>query len=77
MGASGWAIASVTLAEGVKRIPAAETVLLSALETPLAPVVGWLFFTEIPPVVTFLGGAFILVVVISTQVVALARSGPD
>jgi len=34
-----FAIASVTLAEGMKRIPAGETALLSTLETPLAPLV--------------------------------------
>ena len=72
-----FAIASVTLAEGVKRIPAAETALLSALETPLVPVFGWLFFAKLLPIATFLGGALILVAVISTQVVAPARSGPD
>jgi drug/metabolite transporter (DMT)-like permease len=65
-----FAIASVTLAEGVKRIPAAETALLSALETPLAPVFGWMFFAEIPPIATFFGGGLILVAVIGTQVFA-------
>ena len=67
-----FAIASVTLAEGVKRIPAGETALLSALETPLAPLFGWLFFAEIPPLATFFGGALILAAVIGTQVYAPA-----
>ncbi len=63
-----FAIASVTLAEGAKRIPAGETALLSVLETPLAPLFGWLFFAEIPAMATFVGGTLILAAVIATQV---------
>ncbi len=63
-----FAIASVTLAEGAKCIPAGETALLSVLETPLAPLFGWLFFAEIPPAATFIGGSLILLAVIVTQV---------
>lgn len=62
-----FAIASVTLAEGAKRIPAGETALLSALETPLAPLLGWLVFTEVPATATFIGGAMILSAVVATQ----------
>lgn len=63
-----FAIASVTLAEGMKRIPAGEAALLSALETPLAPILGWIIFSEIPANTTFLGGAIILLVVLVTQI---------
>lgn len=63
-----FAIASVTLAEGMKRIPAGETALLSALETPLAPLFGWMLFAEIPAKTTFLGGAIILIAVLATQI---------
>lgn len=63
-----FAIASVTLAEGMKRIPAGETALLSALETPLAPLFGWMFFAEIPAHTTFIGGAIILLAIIGTQI---------
>ena len=62
-----FAIASVTLAEGMKRIPAGETALLSALETPLAPLFGWIFFAEIPAAATLAGGAVILLAVVATQ----------
>ncbi len=62
-----FAIASVTLAEGMKRIPAGEAALLSALETPLAPLFGWMFFAEIPASATFVGGFVILFAVIATQ----------
>jgi len=63
-----FAVASVTLAEGMKRIPAGEAALLSALETPLAPLLGWIFFLEIPSRTTFLGGAVIVTAVLSTQI---------
>lgn len=55
-----FAIASVTLAEGAKRVPAGQTALLSALETPLAPVLAFLVFAEIPNGATWLGGAVVL-----------------
>ncbi len=63
-----FAIASVTLAEGSKHIPPGEAALLSILETPVAPLLAWLIFTEIPADTTFMGGALILAAVIGTQV---------
>lgn len=63
-----FAVASVTLAEGAKRLSAGETGLLSALETPLAPLFGWLIFMEIPATASFVGGALILAAVVGTQI---------
>jgi len=57
-------IASVTLAEGAKRVPAGQTALLSALETPLAPVFAFIIFAEIPGIPTFVGGAVVLMAVL-------------
>jgi drug/metabolite transporter (DMT)-like permease len=59
-----FAIASVTLAEGAKRVPSGQTALLSALETPLAPVLAYLFFAEAPNVETCIGGSVILAAVL-------------
>lgn len=59
-----FAIASVTLAEGAKRVPSGQTALLSALETPLAPLFAFILFTEIPNTATFLGGSFVLLAVL-------------
>jgi drug/metabolite transporter (DMT)-like permease len=59
-----FAIASVTLAEGAKRIPSGQTALLSCLETPLAPVFAFMLFTEIPNIATFLGGSVVLFAVL-------------
>ena len=59
-----FAIASVTLAEGAKRVPSGQTALLSALETPLAPIFAFLIFAEIPGTATFVGGAVVLIAVL-------------
>jgi len=59
-----FAIASVTLAEGAKRVPSGQTALLSALETPLAPIFAFLLFIEIPNNATFLGGSVVLFAVL-------------
>lgn len=66
-----FAIASVTMLEGVRRIPAAEGALIGALETPLAPIWAFLLFTEIPSIATIAGGAIIMVAIIWSQLPAL------
>ena len=63
-----FAIASVTLNEGVRRIPAAEAALLGTLETPLGPILAFLFFSEIPKEATLAGGTVILIAVFLSQV---------
>jgi len=59
-----FAIASVTLAEGAKRMPSGQTALLSILETPLAPVFAYLLLAEIPGIATFVGGAVVIAAVV-------------
>lgn len=59
-----FAIASVALAEGAKRVPSGQTALLSSLETPLAPAFAFLLFTEVPNSETFLGGSVVLFAVL-------------
>ena len=63
-----FAIASVTLSEGARRLPSGETALLSALEVPLAPILAWLILAETPSVQVLAGGAIIMVAVIWSQV---------
>jgi drug/metabolite transporter (DMT)-like permease len=63
-----FAIASISLAEGTKRLPAAEASLLSILEVVFAPVLALAFFAEIPALATLMGGALILTSVVATQV---------
>ncbi len=58
-----FAVATITLAEGAKRVPSGQTALLSALETPLAPVLAFIVFTEVPNMATILGGSVVLIAV--------------
>ncbi|MEM7206281.1 MAG: DMT family transporter [Pseudomonadota bacterium] len=69
MGSFGlvFAVASVTLAEGARRLPASETSLISALETPLAPIWAFLLLAELPGTWTLIGGAVIFVAVLASQ----------
>ncbi|WP_052261653.1 DMT family transporter [Leisingera sp. ANG-M1] len=62
-----FAVASVTLCEGARRLPAAETALLSALETPLAPLLAFLILAERPSLQTVAGGAVIFAAVLWSQ----------
>jgi drug/metabolite transporter (DMT)-like permease len=68
-----FAVASVTMAEGARRLPAAETALISALETPLAPLWAYLVLSELPNSLTVLGGAVILLAVFGAQLYAARR----
>jgi drug/metabolite transporter (DMT)-like permease len=63
-----FALASVTLSEGARRLPASETALLSLLEVPLAPLLAWAIFAERPTINVLVGGGLILASVIATQV---------
>ena len=62
-----FALASVTLAEGAKRVPAGETALLSTLEAPFAPLFAWVFLGELPAILTVIGGLLILASVVATS----------
>lgn len=61
-----FAIASVTLAEGAKRVPSGQTALLSTLEVALAPVLAFLILAEVPGGRTVIGGLFVLFAVLLT-----------
>ncbi|MEM1303151.1 MAG: EamA family transporter, partial [Pseudomonadota bacterium] len=58
------AVASVTLAEGAKRVPSGQTALIGALETPLAPILAFLILVEIPTSPTLIGGAVVFAAVL-------------
>ncbi|MEM8879984.1 MAG: DMT family transporter [Pseudomonadota bacterium] len=60
------AFASVTLAEGAKRVPAGQTALLGALETPLAPILAFAILAEAPTGATLLGGSIVLAAVLAS-----------
>lgn len=51
------------LTVGTRLISATRSALIGALETPLAPVLVWLAFGEVPALATCLGGAIVLAAV--------------
>ena len=59
-----FAVASVSLAEGAKRVPSGQTALISALETPLAPILAFVVFVEVPAAMTVVGGSLVFVAVL-------------
>lgn len=61
-----FALASVTLAEGAKRLPSGHTALLSSLETPLAPLLAFFVLAEVPTRATLIGGSLIVVAIIAS-----------
>jgi drug/metabolite transporter (DMT)-like permease len=54
----------VLLTFGMRRVPATRAALIGLLDTPLAPLWVWLAFSEVPPVLTLLGGAIVMVAVV-------------
>jgi drug/metabolite transporter (DMT)-like permease len=62
-----FAAASVLLAEGARLVPSAKAALISALETPLAPLWAILILAEWPEQSTVLGGAIIILAVVFSQ----------
>ena len=69
-----FAVASITLTEGARRIPASQTALLGAVETPLAPIWAWLLLSELPTLWAVAGGILVLLAVILSQVTWRSRA---
>jgi drug/metabolite transporter (DMT)-like permease len=62
-----FAAASVLLAEGARLIPSAQAALLSALETPLAPIWAVLILAEFPTLQAVVGGVLIMGAILFSQ----------
>lgn len=62
-----FAVASVTLSEGARRLPPSETALLSTLEVPLALALAWVILIEVPGLHVILGGTIVIVAVVLSQ----------
>lgn len=60
---------------GSRKLPAVETALIGALDTPLAPLWVWLAFNETPGKNTILGGAIVFAAVIG-HIVASQKGQP-
>ncbi len=63
-GATNFALAFVLFLFGSKRMPAADAALIGSMEIVLTPFWVWLFFSEKPPVATFVGGAIIFATIV-------------
>ena len=62
-----FALAASCLMAGAKYVPAGETALLSNIEVPLAPILGYLILGEIPAATTIVGGGIIIAAVVWSQ----------
>lgn len=62
-----FAAASIMLMAGAARLPSAEAALLSALETPLAPIWAWMILAESPAATTLIGGCVVMLAVIASR----------
>ena len=60
-------LGNVAYSAGARRLPPAETSLLSALETPFGPLWVWIAFAETPSRSALAGGALILAAVVGSQ----------
>jgi len=60
------------LAMGMRRVSSTTAALIGLVDAPLAPFWVWLAFSEVPPLSTVVGGAFVLGAVVWT--VATART---
>ena len=62
-----FAAASVLLVEGARLVPSAKAALISALETPLAPLWAILILGEWPSYTAVFGGTIIILAVVYSQ----------
>ncbi|MDB5525440.1 MAG: hypothetical protein JWM58_3203 [Rhizobium sp.] len=69
------AVGLAFFAWGSRKLPAVETALIGALDTPLAPLWVWLAFSEIPGTNTIIGGLIVFGAVIG-HIIASQKSQP-
>lgn len=69
------AVGLAFFAWGSRKIPAIETALIGALDTPLAPLWVWIAFNERPAANTVIGGSIVFAAVIG-HIVASQKSQP-
>jgi len=54
----------VLLTFGMRRVPATRAAIIGLLDAPLAPFWVWLAFSEVPPLLTLIGGAVVMAAVL-------------
>ena len=67
-GVTSFGLGLILYAKGARHLHAARSALISALDTPLAPLWVWLAFGEVPPVPSVIGGALVLTAVVTNIV---------
>ncbi len=72
-GTTQFGLGLLLLTLGTRLVSATESALMSALESPLAPVWVWLAFNEIPSLATVAGGTIVMAAV-ATHILASSRS---
>lgn len=72
--AAVFAVASVLLMVGARRVPSGEAALLSALEAPFGPLLAWAILAETPASRTLIGGAVVFLAVVWSQLGQGARA---
>jgi drug/metabolite transporter (DMT)-like permease len=63
-GVTSFGLGLILYSVGARHLPAARSALITALDTPLAPLWVWLAFGERPAVASAVGGAIVLAAVI-------------
>lgn len=59
-----FALATISMIEGTRLIPASRSALISTAEAPLAPIWAWLVFAHLPAIQTWIGGVLVLFAVL-------------
>jgi drug/metabolite transporter (DMT)-like permease len=59
-GTCQYGLGLVLLTFGMRRVGATEAALIGLLDTPLAPLWVWLAFSEVPPLLTLVGGGIVM-----------------
>lgn len=60
-----FALGLTLLVVGTQKISATRSALIGSLETPLAPLLVWVAFAEVPLLATWIGGAIVMAAVLS------------
>jgi drug/metabolite transporter (DMT)-like permease len=75
MGLLSAPIGRAFISTAARHITAMEISLYGLTRTVLVPLLAWLFFTEIPPAQTFVGGAVIICAIAANSLFMMRRAG--
>jgi drug/metabolite transporter (DMT)-like permease len=76
-GVTQFGLGLLLLTLGARLISATETALIQASEVPLGPMWVWFAFREVPPLLTWIGGAIILAAVAGHVVLSRQPAQPE